>query len=65
LKLWEEKGAFRVQAASNNPAAVLRQDGIEVVVPQPPDSAPIQSRDVIRLDRSGLALKFIVREQLP
>ncbi|HLZ30972.1 MAG TPA: hypothetical protein VKV73_26945 [Chloroflexota bacterium] len=65
LKLWEDKDGFRVQAASNNPAAVVRQDGVEVPMPQPPDSAPLQSRDVIRLERSGLALKFIVREQLP
>jgi len=65
LKLWEESGEFWVQAASNNPAAVVRTDRTEVAVAQPPQKTPLRSLDVIRLDRSGLTLKFIVRGELP
>jgi hypothetical protein len=62
IKLWEEQDDYYVQAASNNPVVVVREDGTEVVVPQAPGSQRIASRELIRLDRSGLTLKFIVRE---
>ncbi|HEY3061501.1 MAG TPA: hypothetical protein VGL99_21240 [Chloroflexota bacterium] len=61
LKLWEEDGHFFVRAASTNPVAIVRPDNTVVTVPRD-GQVRIEPKDMIQLERSGLSLKFIVRE---
>jgi len=61
LRLWEESGEYYVQATSTNPASLVRDKG-EVPVPGGNGKERLAPQDIIRLDRSQITLKFIVRE---
>jgi hypothetical protein len=61
LRIWEEDGDYYIQAASANRATLVRNKGEEIPVPAGSGKERLSSQDIIRLDRSGIALKFIVR----
>jgi hypothetical protein len=62
LRLWEENGEYYVQAASANPASLVRDKDLEIPVPSGGGKERLTAQDIIRLDRSDITLKFIVRE---
>lgn len=62
VQIMEEQGAYYVELISQNPSTLLRP-GQE---PQPllfQQRYPLQEGDVIRLDRSEILLKFLVRRE--
>jgi hypothetical protein len=62
LRLWEENGEYYVQAASANTASLVRDKDVEIPVPSGSGKERLTPQDIIRLDRSQIMLKFIVRE---
>jgi hypothetical protein len=64
--LYEQGGGYFVENMSSNPASLLRAsrsgDGSEQAVELTETRAPLLSGDVIRLERSAILLKFIVRD---
>jgi hypothetical protein len=61
LRLWDENGDYFVQAASPNPASLVRDKDVEIPIPSGSGKERLSPQDIIRLDRSQIALKFIVR----
>jgi hypothetical protein len=61
LKLWEEDATYYIQAASTNPASLIRLDDSEVSVPSGDARLSLAPGDVIRLDRAQIRLRFLVR----
>ncbi|HZT07049.1 MAG TPA: hypothetical protein VFC51_08465 [Chloroflexota bacterium] len=62
LRLWEENGEYYIQTASANPASIVRDRDVEIPVPAASAKERLLPQDIIRLDRSQITLKFIVRE---
>lgn len=62
LRIWEENGAYYIQAASANPASLVRDKEGEIPIPGGAGREKLIPLDIIRLDRSQIALKFIVRD---
>jgi hypothetical protein len=62
LRIWEENGEYFVQAASANPATLVRDKDGEIPVPSGNGRERLLPLDIIRLDRSQITLKFIARE---
>lgn len=59
--IWEEDGAFYVEALSTNPVSLLHEDG-RVVHSLGKEKRQLRADEVIRFDRSNIRLQFIVRE---
>lgn len=64
VKLSDEGGCFHITNMTSNPVVLVsaRQSSPVVVGTQP---QPIEAGDIIRLERSGIELKFIVRNPSP
>jgi hypothetical protein len=62
LKLTEDSGALYLQTLSTNPASLIRCDA-EIPISAAPDRVRLEPGDVIRLDRSDIRLKLVVREE--
>jgi pSer/pThr/pTyr-binding forkhead associated (FHA) protein len=64
--IYEQEGVYFVESLSSNPASLLRTspsgDGSEQAVELTETRVPLLSGDVIRLERSAILLKFIVRD---
>lgn len=62
LKLWEENDGYYIEVMQNNPVTV-RRDGQDIAALAEHSRQAIYPGDVIRLDRSDISLKLIVREE--
>jgi pSer/pThr/pTyr-binding forkhead associated (FHA) protein len=60
LHIEEEGDSYILDVVSNNPVTLIR-DGQEVVTAATHGRIPLRNGDTIRLDRSEIQLKFIVR----
>jgi pSer/pThr/pTyr-binding forkhead associated (FHA) protein len=64
VKISEEKGTYYVETISRNPASLLRDDQVAVELAFQQKHI-LQPGDIIRLDRSDISFKFIVRQDPP
>ncbi|PKO23708.1 MAG: hypothetical protein CVU38_02440 [Chloroflexi bacterium HGW-Chloroflexi-1] len=62
VKLTEQDGVWYAENLSGNPASLVPQDG-SAAIPLGARRQALHPGDALRLDRSDLALKFIVRAQ--
>lgn len=61
-KVWEEAGSYFIEVMQNNPVT-LRRDGQDIATLVEQSRHALCPDDIIRLDRSDISLKFIVRAQ--
>lgn len=62
-KITEENGRYFIESMSDNPTIIKRDNG--ATLPVAPEKQPLQNGDIIYLERSNIALKFIVRPRKP
>lgn len=62
VKLWEEEGKYFIEVMQNNPVT-LRRDGHDIATLTEQSRHSIHPNDIIRLDRSDISLKLVVRTQ--
>lgn len=59
-KITEKKGQYYIESLAHNPTAIKDSEGN--TIPLDSEKQPLNHGDVIYLERSNIALKFIVRE---
>ncbi len=60
-QITEKNGQYFIQSMSRNPTSIRDTDGN--VIPVTSEKRPLQNGDIIHLERSNIALKFIIREE--
>jgi hypothetical protein len=65
LRLTEERGIFYVENLSSNPVSLIPAGGTDTEsgIPVTEVRRPFASGDMLRLDRSGIILKFVARRE--
>lgn len=59
-QITEENGAYFIHSLSRNPTSIRNNAGKTVSVTE--EKRPLQNGDIIHLERSNIALKFIIRQ---